>query len=490
MIFSPRAALFGGLLALFACATASAQEPIINGDYNLEGQADDGRTDIEVDLRVEFGPDGELVFVREEDREGPDPVWSGPAAVTVNEDGTVTARVLYNVARQVAAANAAANGNGTTTGIVGVIPGAPQPIQPIAPSNPVPSVPQPQPLEPNQIAAVYTFSADNDGVAETMENLTGFAPEGWTVLQSSGRRDFKGETYGDMAAQLLVPAYVRLEGLLAQFGPETLPHEAKDLRKEIGRVRDFMDIFAYAYPHAGGFDLWEDRREDLDDGYESMGAFKDIFDRQGLEDPTLAVYDAVEVSEARQTVLSWHARFQSRAGLFRAYISDPSKNNVFKRKKDDLSPIYWGGTSIHPQEDDKGLKTIGRLERDLLDEARGDLEELLDTGKITKPNHEERFHDFRKALRGTEKIATYVPQIVDRGEKATELLAKIEETVDRFGLINDRLLALHALDDEADEDAKEALEDEINESWDALKDWMKDQDLDDVLHDMRKRIKD
>ncbi|MEZ6187952.1 MAG: hypothetical protein R3F62_23455 [Planctomycetota bacterium] len=449
-----------GLLGLFLCGAVCAQEPIFAGRYALEGTADDGRDGIEVTLEVEREADG-LRLTRTEKRPGPDPRWTATGRVEAQEDGTWSVEVLYRVEREAG-------------GIAGGL------------------APAPGPMPPNRLSAVYVFTEDSS-VRERVTNLTRLDPEAsWGSALGNGRRDLDGRTYGEIAEALIVPAYDRLNTNLAGFDENTLPHEAKDLRKELGRLRDFLDIFAYAFPHVGGFDPWEDLRRSLDRGYERMGAFKDLYDAQGLEDPALATYVPQEVAELRREVLEWLADYRdpARNTFFRVYLQSASRTRIHKRSKDDLSDIYWGGTTIHPHRDDRGLETLARLEHALLDRAREDLDGFEHLKDLTKGSQEEVFHSFRKALRGTLNVAGYVPHILEGGGRTRELVALLEEAVDRMGDLNDTLVAYHLAEARDDEERVEELEEQIEDAWDDLVDWVEDEDLDDALEDFARRVDD
>ena len=96
-------------------------------------------------------------------------------------------------------------------------------------------------------------------------------------------------SYGELAAQKLCDPLDEIHRGLTNFTTSTLPHEAKDLRKLLGKFRNRLDLFAFAYPTGSGKDPFLKLRDDLDKGYERMGEFKDLFDAQRLE---LAVFDA------------------------------------------------------------------------------------------------------------------------------------------------------------------------------------------------------
>ena len=109
------------------------------------------------------------------------------------------------------------------------------------------------------------------------------------------------------------------------------------VRKKIGELRDYVDVFAYAYAARGGSDSWYELRRALDKGYEEVGHFKDLFDAQGLklaeQDPTTGAWsdgvkpqdvtypDMQEVARRREVVLSWKAELFARRTEHRATIA-------------------------------------------------------------------------------------------------------------------------------------------------------------------------
>jgi hypothetical protein len=345
------------------------------------------------------------------------------------------------------------------------------------------------PSEPNQFSATYRFLPDDDTIVEAVTNETALGAEDWwSSLSADGERDMHGKTYGELAGEFVVPAWDQMVEKLSDLGPTTLPHEAKLLRKEIGRARDYLDLFAYAYPRGAGFDPWEDLREDLDEGYEAVGAFKDLFDALGVEDPADAEYGMDEVRARRDEVLAWLAKFTApgRLAFNRFYVERPRKHRLYERKKGDLGQIYWGAAEARPKRSKEGVENLALLERDLLHEASKDYEEIEHVGKITKPDNEEVFHSFRKRLRGTLKVAGYFPRILHK--KARDERALIEQAVDRYGLLNDRLIAFHLATRRGQDQRADELEDEINEAWNELKEWQKDEDLDEAIRDFRRKV--
>ena len=83
------------------------------------------------------------------------------------------------------------------------------------------------------------------------------------------------------AAQNTVPTHIeKLKLVLEELDENTLPHEIKDkrIRKTIGQLRSYLDIFQFVYPIYEDSDPWSLTRKLLDRGYTLLGDFKDLFD--------------------------------------------------------------------------------------------------------------------------------------------------------------------------------------------------------------------
>lgn len=315
------------------------------------------------------------------------------------------------------------------------------------------------------------------------------ADDNWDDLPGAGKADGIGSnSYGALAATTVPVLFAELTDGLSIFDENILPHEAKELRKQIGKVRDFVDLFVFAYdPDDPKGDLWRDLREDLDDGYEAMGAFKDVFDAQGVE-PEEAEYDLEEVDELRTEVLEWKAKFEDHEAEYADYLAHPSLKKLHDRKSKHLPRFYWREADLEPDKDLSGLENMARLTRELIEQSRDDLEDMEDLDKLHKTDNQIPFHDFRKRLRSVEKLAGYFPQIFESDEDPAALLATVELAVDHYGDINDRLIAYERAKEADDDDAKDELKDLIADMWDVLQGWQEDVDLDDVLRDLRKTI--
>jgi len=235
-------------------------------------------------------------------------------------------------------------------------------------------------------------------------------------------------------------------------------------------------------------------RDELDEGYETIGSFKDLFDVQGIEDPAAAVYDEAEVEERREAVLAWSGDFldvahQDEIG---AYLGAPSGTKLHDRPKADQARFYWREADIEPDAKLSGLKNMARLQRALIEEAREDLAETPDIGKLTKADNAVAFHDFRKRVRSIAKLAIYLPQMTKAGDvdDSAELLEVVNEAVTRYGAVNDRIVAYErAKERDDDDDDADEIADEIADAWADLLEWQDDADLDEVLDDLQATVR-
>jgi hypothetical protein len=307
--------------------------------------------------------------------------------------------------------------------------------------------------------------------------LVGVAPSAFAASPS----------YGDLAATTTPRALATVVGNLGVLTETVLPNEAKALRKQIGEARDYVDLFSYAYP-ADHPDLWKHLRKELDEGYETVGAFKDLYDAQGVSDPSQAVYDEALLQARRAAVLNWKQHFGDPDLLdgYTRYVAAPLTDQMAQRKADDLSPYYWGEAKLEPTVKDSGIENLAHLGRALLELARDDFQALRDLRKITKTKNHDQFHSFRKRIRSIAKVARYFPAIFDDGVGPADLLAVLDEVVDRYGALNDKITAFDLARERGDD--TKALADEIEEQWDELRAWQETTDVDAVCKKVRHDI--
>lgn len=457
-------------LLLILPAAALAQEPILAGSWRLQG-VDAGGRETQVRLTITLGGGSNEYSVQR---------------LTRTKVPGQDERVDW----------------GTASGVAALVP-PPAPVPAASGATPVPAAVWQLEVTfkptaglaggvsgaaPRSYQAIYQFDLRSGALSESLKNVDP-APGEWTTFTSQGQRDLDGKSYGELALEFLPTAWAHLEQRLlaaqaAHAQSPLLPHQVKDLRKEVLQTRELLDVFAYAFPRAPGYDLWADLRKELDRGYTRLGDFKDLFDAQGLTDPAAAVYDAGEVDAARMPAIEWlDAICQAdHRAVVRAYLDEADRKRLFER--DGLSDLFWGGAGVKPREDDSGLKTLGRLVRGQLEGSRKHLKELLDAdGRLTRKQNEERFHGLRKLVRGALDVIGLVPQVVGKGNSSDEL-DLLEQVVDRMGELNDRLLAYHLAEQRNQPAEVTRIEGEVRDAWKQLRDWLGDGDVDHELKDL------
>ncbi len=306
-----------------------------------------------------------------------------------------------------------------------------------------------------------------------------------SITDSINDRVLDEKSYGEVAQMLTHPLLLELANKLALFTKETLPHEAKNLRRDIGTFRIYIDIFPYAFEYDEEFDVWSVLREDLDKGYEVMGNFKDLFDTQGV-DAEDATYDKSEVKDYRKKVLKWKKRFLKpmRFTLYKFLLRHPSTTSIYTRPKEDLSKFFWGGVKIEPDPQISGVQNIARLIREINSIAIEDYSVVKSVSNLTKEDNEEVFHDFRKRVRSTIKLLSYFPEvIVDQGtsDEFTATMDLIKELVSNYGSVNDLITSYHLAEERGQRRKQRRLKRQIKEEFVVVKEWQVANKIDEVL---------
>jgi len=335
------------------------------------------------------------------------------------------------------------------------------------------------------VALVALHGCDNQDPADE--------DDGWDQLDV-GKGDGPGtSTYGALALLRVPPELGKTDDAVAPFDDDIMPHEAKAMRKQIGTMRDMVDLFAFAYPRGKHRDRWVEIRDELDDGYETIGSFKDLFDVQNVEDPADAVYDDDELNERRDAALAWVVEFHDDEHQLELanYLGAPKLHELQDRPNDDMPRFYWREADLEPDEDLSGLKNMARLQRELIAKARGDLEDTKKLDDLTDEDEAVSFHDFRKRIRSIAKMAGYFPEITKTSEvdHSAELVAVVTEAVDRYGALNDRIVAWQRAHEADDDDREHEIQQEIVDGWADLRAWQKSVDLDEVLDDLRATVR-
>ncbi len=309
----------------------------------------------------------------------------------------------------------------------------------------------------------------------------------------------KAPSYGELAGQMLCGPLDGLVRGLTNFNATTLPHEAKELRKQLGKFRNRLDLFAFAYPTGPGTDKFLQLREDLDKGYERMGDFKDLFDAQRLElaafDPekqkwssgvrpeAVTYADAEKVRSRRDKVLKWQEKFleAERLATFRAYVCAPDLKAFHPRTAKDLSRFFWGSEEgLTPRLELSGVDNFRWLAAESLNRALKDypaVQELRELEGATA----EKFHDFRKRVRAVVKITEDVELIPASQARATQLHDLLDDVDDGYGEINDQIVDLEMALEAGDTAKAGRLRAGIAADWTKLRQWQIDQRVTDGM---------
>lgn len=181
--------------------------------------------------------------------------------------------------------------------------------------------------------------------------------------------------------------------------------------------------------------------------------------------------------------LAWKAKLVGLAPRARGYLARTHAKTMHARRRGDQSQFFWGGAEIEPELDESGLENLGRLGRALLDRAMADYASIDDVEEVTSVDDHEAFHDLRKRVRSIVKLVDYFPELLQAG--ADEPLTMAPALVDRYGSLNDRILAY----DMAKESEKRRLADSLEDEWKDLRTWQRKQHLDERLEELKKRIR-
>ena len=296
-------------------------------------------------------------------------------------------------------------------------------------------------------------------------------------------------SYGELAAQKLCGPLDEIQRGLTNFTARTLPHEAKDLRKLLGKFRNRLDLFAFTYPAGPGKDLFLKLREDIDKGYERMGQFKDLFDAQrielaafnskkqewskGVRPEAITYADPERVAGRRDKVLKWSEKFleTDRLAGYRAYVCAPDLKTFHERSANDLSRFFWGGTEgIQPRHELSGEDNFRSLAAEMLARALKDFPSVQELRGL-EGETAKTFHDFRKRVRAVVKIADDIELLPRGNQRAGELSKLMDELDDSYGKVNDKIVNLGLAVESRNNDKATQLRGEIADEWSKLRQW-------------------
>ena len=207
--------------------------------------------------------------------------------------------------------------------------------------------------------------------------------------------------------------------------------KASQLRKRLLDLRLILDLNAFAY-EPGKLEAY---RGAIDEAYEEIGQYKDLFDVQKIDgapiDPTVAAERLAKMNVALAPF-----RLPSFREDLNAFFYERAATPLSLAPGD--RPRLWQIAQVTPNDNLTSAGNAALLVESLLRNLSG---EGLTVADIFDPAQEERFHDVRKALRSALVLVDMFPSLSAQTAEVREPLA---ELVDDYGDTNDALIAYRA----------------------------------------------
>lgn len=307
------------------------------------------------------------------------------------------------------------------------------------------------------------------------------------VAQSTSQVSLEHSTYTE-AAYLFVPeAFHQMIEPLKEINKKTQPHNVKtpmDVRKIVLRSRDMLDLFAFAMPNdkIKGKDGFLVLRDDLDRGYAVLGAFKDLFDAQGVS-ADKAKYKNDDVKKRLKDVLEWRDKFLENKNKYQFYLQGILTQRLEYRPRDQLSQFYWGISEQTPNLNNTAAQVFRILLLDLLQNALLEWPEVRQIKDPTENIHNiEAFHDFRKRMRTVLKITNYFPELMSLNIEEQKFLSELSS---QYGVISDQVSKIEiGIENNISKKKLNGIEKETKELWDQLQDWEDERQLEQKIKKM------
>jgi hypothetical protein len=290
--------------------------------------------------------------------------------------------------------------------------------------------------------------------------------------------------YTDSIKALADEAISVVDKGMREFNEKTLPHEAKDLRKQIVRLRDILDIFAHNLAHK--IDLWDEVRDGLDDGYTVVGDYKDLFDTdseavRAVEAGKQPEYkNPKKLKERRKKVLEWKSIYFADNGLSgkikALFLSTKELNpsNIINSKR--YSSFFWGGVDSQPLSAASPAENARRLIDAQAELATREHHDVLDIKDPSTEKNELIFHDHRKRLRTIAKICNVANSLT--AETCNSAAVKeIESLVVDLGEIEDLIITGRHLREDGEKKKAENSYDDAQKLFKKLKKRFEGQDM-------------
>jgi len=238
--------------------------------------------------------------------------------------------------------------------------------------------------------------------------------------------------YLDSSTPNLLTHYWPVMYEMDQYPRFPAPDQTKEseLRKRVLDLRLVLDLYAYAFEPG----LFEAYRDALDNTYEQVGLYKDLFDIQAIDKlPIDEVYAAERLAKMNVALTPF------RSGDFR----DDMKDFLYRRQGQAMNleqknkPRLWQIANATP---DDSFDSAGNAARLGVMVLRNLTAQGLTVDNIVDETQEAHFHDIRKAMRSVMVMADMFPSLSNATAADRDGVATI---VRAFGQTNDRFAAYH-----------------------------------------------
>mmetsp|Transcript_46309 Transcript_46309/g.108689 ORF Transcript_46309/g.108689 Transcript_46309/m.108689 type:complete len:385 (-) Transcript_46309:116-1270(-) len=280
-------------------------------------------------------------------------------------------------------------------------------------------------------------------------------------------------TFGELAQQSIPPIYRQLIPVLqATFeNPDVQPLETLDTRDLILKLRNHVDVFSLAYPAQvygpeekiaakisetetvkegskvaetmnmtavlvvtlggkGEKDMFSEVRAQLDEGYETIGYFKDLGE-DNITDPKME-------ANLRANCIKWYQGFMKQATEddFEGYLAAPDTSNFHPHKE--WSKFFWKSNpnTLPKSNDISGVAVLEQLVRIQFQDILEREQKVIGLAMILHVEAHEQFHDFRKSVRAIFDENEMFGSLVFDSSSATDINT-LHEIYHAFGDLND-----------------------------------------------------
>ncbi len=281
-------------------------------------------------------------------------------------------------------------------------------------------------------------------------------------------------TYGELAKQQLSAVITATTAQAKTFTDQTLPPDARVLRKSLGKARAYIDILVYALPGDRKHDFFLELRPLLDEGYEKVGTFKDLYDVPQAAGQTNITYDPQELATQRAGVDKFLSKylapdFQQQLADF---LGDISAAKAWTRNKDDLSKLFWRSVAQVPTFNTPASDALHALTKGQIVQLQAAEPALLALGHLSNDKDIDDFHNFRKRSRVILDMYDYFPTILAPSAQAKDQLSIIKDLVSKYGQLHDRLVGYQdAVKARSPKTADLLIQ--LDMEWAAVKTWQK-----------------